>query len=81
MKQKVSNKIHVNKFVILFGLFLFAIIIGRLIYLNLSPNIDGINLKKFAKNRNTVKRTLKANRGTIYDSNEEVLAEKLLLKH
>lgn len=75
MREKVSNKIHVNKFVILFGLFLFAIIIGRLVYLNLSPSIDGINLKKFAKNRNTVKRTLKANRGTIYDSNEEVLAE------
>ena len=75
MKQKVQNKIQVNKFVILFGLFLFAIIIGRLIFLNLSPNIDGINLSKFAKNRNTVKRTLNANRGTIYDSNDEVLAE------
>ncbi|MBR2603454.1 MAG: hypothetical protein IKE10_00280 [Bacilli bacterium] len=75
MKQKVQNKIHVNKFVILFGLFLFAIIIARLVYLNLSPKIDGINLSKFAKNRNTVKRTLNANRGTIYDSNEEVLAE------
>ena len=75
MKQKVPNRINVNKFVILFGLFLFALIIGRLIYLNLSPKIDGINLSKFAKNRNTVKKVLHANRGTIYDSNEEVLAE------
>ncbi len=75
MNQKVSNKIPVNKFVILFGLFLFALIIARVIYLNLAKNIDGINLSKFAENRNTVKKTLRANRGTIYDSNEEVLAE------
>ena len=75
MTQKVPNKINVNKFVILFGLFLFAVIIARLIYLNLSPSIDGINLSKFAKNRNTVKKTLKSNRGTIYDANDEILAE------
>ena len=75
MREKVPNKINVNKFVILFGLFLFAVIIARLIFLNLSPNIDGINLGDFAKNRNTVNKTLKANRGTIYDSNNEVLAE------
>ena len=56
MREKVPNKINVNKFVILFGLFLFAVIIARLIYLNLSPSIDGINLNKFAQNRNTVKK-------------------------
>ena len=75
MEKKVSNKIHINKFVFLFGLFLFLVIIGRLIFLNLSPKIDGINLKEFSKNRNTTKQTLYARRGTIYDKNEEVLAE------
>ena len=75
MKENVPNKIRVNKFVILFGLFLFAVIISRLVYLNLAKNIDGVNLSEFAKNRNTVKKTLKANRGTIYDSNDEILAE------
>lgn len=75
MNQKVPNRIHVNKFVIIFGIFLFVLIIGRVVYLNLATNIDGINLAKFAENRNTVKKTLRANRGTIYDSNEEILAE------
>ena len=75
MKKKVSNKIHISRFVFIFGLFLFLVIIGRLIFLNLSPVIDGINLKTFSKNRNTTKETLYARRGTIYDKNKEVLAE------
>ena len=73
--KKGSNKVHISKFVFIFGLFLFCAIIARLIYLNLSPTIDGINLSKFAKNRNTTKETLFATRGTIYDKNNEVLAE------
>lgn len=74
-KERVVNKVHVNRFVFISGLLLFFVIIGRLIYLNLSDDIDGINLKKFAKNRNTTKETLYATRGSIYSSNEEVLAQ------
>lgn len=74
MKKSV-NKIHINRFVFIGGFFLFCIIIARLIYLNLSPKVDGIDLKKYAKNRNTIKETLVASRGSIYDKNEEVLAE------
>ena len=73
--KKSTSKVHINKFVFIGGFFLFCVIIGRLIYLNLSPTIDGINLSKFAKNRNTTKETLYATRGTIYDKNDEVLAE------
>lgn len=73
--KKSTNKVHISKFVFIVGLLLFCVIIGRLIYLNLADSIDGINLKKFAKNRNTTKETLYATRGTIYDKNEEVLAE------
>ena len=73
--KKSTSKIHINKFVFIGGFLLFCVIIGRLIYLNLSPVIDGINLKEFAKNRNTTKETLYATRGTIYDKNDEVLAE------
>lgn len=74
-KERVVNKVHVNRFVFISGLLLFLIIIGRLIYLNLSKTIDGINLNEFAKNRNTTKETLYATRGSIYSSNEEVLAQ------
>ncbi len=73
--KKTTSKIHINKFVFIGGLLLFCAIIGRLIFLNLSNNIDGINLSEFAENRNTTKEILYANRGTIYDKNKEVLAE------
>lgn len=73
--RKSTSKIHISKFVFIVGLLLFCAIIARLIYLNLSPTIDGINLKKFAKNRNTTKETLFATRGSILDVSGEVLAE------
>jgi len=73
--KKAVNKIHISKFVFIGGLLLFCAIIARLIFLNLATKIDGIDLKKFAKNRNTTKEILVASRGVIYDKNEEVLAE------
>ena len=73
--RKSMNIIHVSKFVFIGGFLLFCIIIARLVFLNLSPTVDGINLKEFAKNRNTTKQILYASRGSIYDKNEEVLAE------
>lgn len=76
-REKVVNKIRVNKFVFILGLLLFCVIIARLIYLNLSESIDGINLSEFAKKRNTTKETLYATRGTIYDSNGEILAQSV----
>lgn len=71
------NKVHINKLIFIISLLLFCTIIIRLIYLNLSPTIDGINLSEFAKNRNTTKETLYATRGTIYDSNKEILAQSV----
>lgn len=76
-KEKIISRIHISRLSLLFGLFLFLVIIGRLIYLNLSDNIDGINLKKFAKNRNTTNQVLHATRGTIYDKNGEILAQTI----
>lgn len=73
--KKSTSKIHISKFVFIGGLLLFCVIIGRLIYLNLAVSIDGVNLKEFAKNRNTTKETLYATRGTIFDKNNEILAE------
>ncbi|MBQ9024255.1 MAG: hypothetical protein IJ105_03425 [Bacilli bacterium] len=75
--RRIVNKVSINKLVFIIVLLLFCAIIARLVYLNLSDQIDGINLKKFAKNRNTTKETLYATRGTIYDSNEEILAQTI----
>lgn len=77
MKNRKIIRVHYSKSLFIFGIFLFCVIIGRLIYLNLAKEIDGIDLKKFAKNRNTTKETLYATRGTIYDSNGETLAQTI----
>lgn len=46
-------------------------------YLSLSENVYGINMHEFASNRNTVTKVLTANRGTIYDSIDNVLAQNI----
>ncbi|MDD3341529.1 MAG: penicillin-binding protein [Bacilli bacterium] len=59
-----------------FKVFLFFVVLlfMQLIYLSLSPNIYGTNMDAFAKSRNTVKQTLPAARGNIYDKDDNVLA-------
>jgi penicillin-binding protein 2B len=61
---------------ILFNVFLVFIMVlyAQYAYLALSPTVYGKNIDEFAKTRNTVKTTLKANRGVIYDSLNNVLA-------
>ena len=46
-------------------------------YLSLSNNVYGINMKEFASNRNTVTDILIAERGTIYDTEGNVLAQNI----
>ena len=60
----------------MFYIFFFCIFLLyiQLTYLSLSPSIYGKNMDKFAANRNTVKQTIVAKRGTIYDINNNVLA-------
>ncbi|MEG0025814.1 MAG: penicillin-binding transpeptidase domain-containing protein [Bacilli bacterium] len=59
-----------------FGVFLVFImaLFAQYAYLALFPNIYGINMKKFADSRNMYKSALYAKRGTVYDSEENVLA-------
>lgn len=73
MKKK-SNTVKLYGLVIFAIAFLFGLIIAKLCYVALSNNVDGINLTEFANNRNTVKKTLYANRGTIYDTKGNELA-------
>lgn len=72
MKKKVTVKI--SKFIILIVAFLFAAIICKLSYVVLSDKVDGINLKDKSASITTVKKTLYADRGSIYDVNGEELA-------
>jgi len=58
-------------------LLLFCLIILKVLDISLSKKVDGIDIKKFADNRNTQEDILYAKRGTIYDSNGEVLAQSV----
>ena len=69
-RKKVSSTLII---IIVVGILLLAAI-AKLFYVALSPNVDGINLKKFAENRNTKIKTLYASRGTIFDNSGEALA-------
>ena len=78
MKRRINvNKVRVSKLLIAFILLFFVIVIARLLYLGISPKIDGIDLKTFVANRNTRKKTTYAKRGTIYDSSSNVLARTI----
>ncbi len=58
-------------------LLLFCGIILKTIYIGISKKVDGIDIKKFADNRNTQEDILYAKRGTIYDKNGEILAQSV----
>ena len=73
----MNNAVKINKFLIVGIVLLFGLIIGKLIYVSISTNIDGINIKKFALSRTTGNKVLYASRGTIYDVNGEILAENV----
>ena len=75
MNRKVSVKIPVS-FIFIVA-FLFVIIIIRISFIALSSNIDGINLKEFANNRNTKSVTIHAKRGNVYDKDGNTIASSV----
>ena len=77
MKKRRKNNIKYSFIVIIFSLFLFGIMILRLTQLALSEKIDGVNLKELASKRTTKTDILSAKRGTIYTSDNEVLAQNV----
>lgn len=81
MKQEkntvLSRKWKFPKLVLLLFLVLFLVLIGQYAYLSLSSKVYGKNLRKYAEDRMTVEKILYAKRGTIYDSNNLVLAQNV----
>ncbi|MBQ3307251.1 MAG: PASTA domain-containing protein [Bacilli bacterium] len=74
-KRKVQNTIRYSKIVIFISLFLFVVMIYRVIELGTSEKIDGINLKQLASKRTTRTDVISAQRGTIYSKDGDVLAQ------
>ena len=75
--KKRKNNIKYSKIFIFISLLLFCLMIGRVVQLGLSKEIDGINLKELASNRTTRTDIEEAKRGTIYSRNGEVLAQNV----
>ena len=76
-KKRKKNNIRYSKIVIFASLFLFACMIGRVIQLGLSTEIDGINLKELESKRTTKTEILSAKRGSIYTSDGNALAQNV----
>ena len=77
MTKRKKNNIRYSGIVIILSLFLFVIIIGRVLYLGLSKEVDGVNLQELASKRTTKTESIQASRGTIYSSNKDVLAQNV----
>ena len=75
--KKRKNNIKYSKIFIFISLLLFCLMIGRVIQLGISKEIDGINLKNLASNRTTRTDVEEAKRGTIYSRNGDVLAQNV----
>ena len=73
-KKRKKNNIKYSGGIILFSLLLFCLMIGRVIQLGTSKEIDGINLQELASKRTTRTDTIRATRGSIYSANGDALA-------
>ncbi len=76
-KRKKKNNVKYSKFFILFSLFLFVIMIARVLQLALATKIDGINLQELADKRTTKVEVIPAERGKIYSSDGDILAQNV----
>ena len=79
MKKKTKELKNVRFSIIyaLVALFVFGLIIYRMVIVTTNKEIDGVNLQEFASNRTTRKEILTSKRGTIYDVNGNALAQNV----
>ena len=74
-----SDRFKVNKLIIIFTFFLFAVLIVRLCYLCLVDyKVGDSTIAAFIKNRNTTEEVIMPRRGTIYDIQGDVLANDVI---
>ena len=74
MKLK-NNCVKLNEYFLITIVLFFVIISGKIVYIAISPTVDGVDLRQLAENNQTAKKLIRANRGNIYDSVGEVLAQ------
>ena len=79
-KKKPRNTVKLSKLFIVGSLFLFALMIARVVQLGLSKDVDGVNLQSLASKRTTKTDTLYAKRGSILDVNGNILVDNKQIK-
>jgi penicillin-binding protein 2B len=75
IKRSVTNKRAIS--VLLIVIILFIILLGRIVYIQTTKEINGNNLKAMAKERWTHSQEIKSIRGTIYDRFGSELAQEI----
>ena len=75
--KKRNNTINISHLILFVLIVSFCAIIYKLCYISLAKEIDGINLTEFVKNRNTDTEPLRAERGSIYSNDNELLAKNV----
>lgn len=80
MKKEINdNKFRVSKPVIIVTFFLFLVLIGRLCYICLFDyKVGNSTISGFIKSRNVVEDIIMPKRGTIYDTNKNILASDVV---
>ena len=80
MKKEInSSKFKVSKPVIIVTFFLFLVLIVRLCYLCIFDyKVGSSTITAFIKNRNTTEEVIMPKRGTIYDTNGNILANDVI---
>lgn len=73
-KKKNQKTWKLPKFVFYFFFLCLFLLYLQFAYLSLSKKIYGKDMDAFAATRNTVHKTIKATRGRVYDSNQNILA-------
>ena len=76
-KKRRKNNIKYSKLLIITSLFLFALMIARVTQLALAEEVDDTNLQALARRRTTKTDIIKAERGNIYSSDGEALAQNV----
>ncbi len=77
MRKQKRNNIGYSKILFIVSLLLFVAIIGRGVFLSLSPSVDGVNLEQLASSRTSATEILQASRGSIYSSDGDALAQNV----
>lgn len=76
MKRK-NNTINFSMFVFVVLVLSFFSIVIKLCLVSLSKETNGVDLTAFVENRNTEKEIIEAQRGSIYSSDGEILAQSI----